>query len=186
MKFKLSLMIITFFAIFLSAQVEEPSEKNHTLTTVDSVDLERYTGRWYEIARLPNRFQKKCAGNVTATYALREDGRIDVTNRCLNADGSMRESKGIARVTEPETNAKLEVSFVSLLGFHLFWGDYWIIGLAEDYSWAIVGNPSRKYGWILSRTVELPEDELDRINRILDQKGYDPAEFQKTKQRPHN
>jgi len=178
MKAILILMVIFFSSV--SAQ-NSSSQGKKQLTTVDSVDLRRYAGRWYEFARLPNRFQKKCAGDVTASYAIREDGRIDVTNRCLNTDGSVRESKGIARVSDPKTNAKLEVSFVSIFGFNLFWGDYWIIGLADDYSWAIVGTPSRKYGWILSRTTDLPQEEWNRINRILEDKGYEPSAFNKTK-----
>jgi apolipoprotein D and lipocalin family protein len=122
--------------------------------TVASVDLDRYLGEWVEIARFPNRFQRDCAGEVRATYARRADGRIDVTNRCRTEDGAMNDARGIARVVDPETFAKLEVRFApGFLSFLPFvWGDYWILGLADDYSWATVGSPDRKYLWILART----------------------------------
>ncbi|MEJ2545696.1 MAG: lipocalin family protein, partial [Calditrichaceae bacterium] len=118
--------------------------------TVNYVDLNRYVGVWYEIAKIPNRFQKQCVSNTTATYSMNEDGTIKVINRCLQDDGSEDEAIGEARVVDTTSYAKLEVSFVSIFCVHLFWGDYWIIGLDESYQYAIVGTPSRKYGWILS------------------------------------
>lgn len=150
--------------------------------TVEQVDLQRYAGLWYEIARLPNRFQNQCSGEVTARYALRADGRIDVLNRCREADGETDEARGIARVVDPLTNARLQVSFVRLLGFQLFWGDYWIIGLGDQYEYAVVGHPERKYGWILSRTSSLPQEKLDQIFALLRAQGYDPADFVMTRQ----
>lgn len=150
--------------------------------TVDSVDLNRYMGMWYEIARIPNTFQSKCAMNTTATYSLLSDGNVEVVNRCMESDGSMNVAKGVARVVDDKTNAKLKVSFVSILGIRLFWGDYWIIGLSRDYRYAIVGTPSRRYGWILSRSPELSPEDIDVINRILREQGYDPAKFVPTEQ----
>lgn len=150
--------------------------------TVDDVDLSRYAGLWYEIARIPNRFQRSCAGDVTASYALRPDGRIDVVNRCVKTDGETIASKGVARVVDTSTNAKLEVSFLSILGVRLFWGDYWILDLDEDYAYAVIGTPSRKYGWILSRTPELPQSRLQQVFRKLQTRGYDPADFESTGQ----
>lgn len=150
--------------------------------TVDHVDLSRYTGLWYEIARIPNRFQQNCAGDVTASYALRPDGRIDVVNRCAKTDGETIASRGVARVVDNSTNAKLEVSFLSILGVRLFWGDYWILDLSEDYGYAVIGTPNRKYGWILSRTPALPESTLQQVFRKLQIQGYDPAAFESTGQ----
>jgi apolipoprotein D and lipocalin family protein len=135
---------------------------------VQSVDLERYAGVWYEIAKIPNRFQKKCARNTT------------VVNRCTKEDGKIITARGIAKIADTTTFAKLKVSFVSLLGIRFFWGDYWIIGLDEDYQWAIVGNPSRQYGWILSRTPQLLDDQRNRVNDILRIQGYDPDRFVNT------
>ena len=152
------------------------------LQTVSHVDLDRYIGTWYEFAKIPNWFQKKCARNTTATYAPKDDGRIKVINRCYQADGSPEEAEGTARIVDTTTNAKLEVSFVRILGIQLFWGDYWIIGLDADYRYAVVGTPSRKYGWILSRTRTLsPNDERDAFE-ILKSKGYNPDDFVKTDQ----
>lgn len=156
------------------------------LNTVDQVDLKKYVGLWYEIAKIPNPFQKMCTGNTTAQYTLREDGRIDVLNRCMKKDGSFTEANGIAKVVDSQTNAKLKVSFVRLLGISLFWGDYWIIGLDKEYRYAIVGEPSRKYGWILSRTSEFSNEQWEEANRILKEHGYDPEVFVKTLQNTFN
>jgi apolipoprotein D and lipocalin family protein len=155
-----------------------PSE----VATVNHVDLKRYIGTWYEIAKIPNWFQKKCARNTTATYTLRGDGRIDVVNKCTESDGSVIEAKGIARVVDTTTNSKLEVSFVRFLGIQLFWGDYWIIGLDENYRYAVVGTPSRKYGWILSRTSALSPDDEEKAFDILKSQGYNPSNFVMTEQ----
>jgi apolipoprotein D and lipocalin family protein len=155
---------------------------NSEPTTVNYVDLQKYTGVWYEIAKIPNRFQKSCAGNTTATYKLREDGRIDVINRCKGSDGSINEAKGIAKIADEKTNSKLKVSFVRILGISLFWGDYWIIGLEKDYKYAVIGNPDRKYGWILSRTAKLSQNDLNDIFEILRRQGYNPNNFEMTEQ----
>jgi apolipoprotein D and lipocalin family protein len=152
------------------------------LITVRKVDLNHYTGLWYEIARIPNRFQKQCMQNTTAYYSLREDGKIEVINRCLKENGETDEIKGIAKIADTETNAKLKVSFVRFLGISLFWADYWIIDLSEDYQWAVVGTPSRKYGWILARKPELSQEILEHINQSLGEQGYDPTEFIKGQQ----
>ena len=149
---------------------------------VDSVDLSRYVGTWYEIAKIPNSFQSKCARNTTAMYALRDDGEIDVLNRCEESDGSENVAKGLARVVDRKTNSKLEVSFVRFLGLQLFWGDYWIIGLDKNYGYAVVGTPSRKYGWILSRTPVLSAGDMEVVREILRMQGYDPAAFIATEQ----
>lgn len=119
---------------------------------VASVDLKRYAGTWYEQARLPMFFQRKCARNTTATYTLRVDGRVDVLNQCTTAKGELVQAKGVARRVGDSTS-QLEVRFApAALSFLPFvWGDYWIVGLDADYRWAIVGSPGRDYLWILSR-----------------------------------
>lgn len=151
-------------------------------TTVDRVDLTRYAGLWYEVARIPNRFQKQCARNVTAEYVLREDGRIDVINRCLRDDGRVDEAKGLARIDDPASNARLKVSFVSILGWRPVWGDYWILGLGDAYEYAVVGSPDRKYGWILARERTLDEERLKEIFALLRAQGYKPDRYQMTPQ----
>ncbi|MDH3298209.1 MAG: lipocalin family protein [Gemmatimonadota bacterium] len=145
--------------------------------TVLSVDLDRYMGLWYEFARLPNQFQRQCVRATTAEYSMRGDGRIDVVNRCLRDDGSVDEARGIARVVDETTNARLEVSFVRFLGRNLFWGDYWVVGLGSDYEYAIVGTPDRKYGWLLTREPEVSEDLEDEMFFVLEKKGYRHTDF---------
>jgi apolipoprotein D and lipocalin family protein len=145
---------------------------------VERVDLERYAGRWYEIARVPNWFQAGCARGTRATYTLGPDGRIEVVNRCLRADGSENEARGLARVVDPATNARLEVSFVRFLGKSFFWGDYWVLGLGDDYEYAIVGTPDRKFGWVLARTPTLEPDVRVAIDAALSAQGYDPNKFE--------
>lgn len=153
------------------------------VTTVKHVDLKRYIGTWYEIAKIPNSFQKQCSCNTAASYALRDDGKIEVINRCTKNDGSADEAKGIARVVDTTTNAKLEVSFVRILGIQLFWGDYWIIGLDDNYNYAVVGTPSRKYGWVLSRTPVLSPEDMRAAFEILKTQGYNLNDFVKTEQK---
>jgi apolipoprotein D and lipocalin family protein len=142
--------------------------------TVPSVDLARYAGDWFEIARFPNRFQRQCAGDVRASYARRPDGRLDVVNRCRTADGTI-EARGVARIADERTFAKLKVRFapawLSLLP--VVWGDYWIIGLAPDYSWAVVGDPSRDYLWILARGPHLDDESLAAARAAARDNGFD-------------
>ena len=144
---------------------------------VERVDLEQYTGLWHQVALVPNRFQSQCARETTARYSLRSDGKVDVVNRCVTEDGEIDEARGVARVVDPDSNAKLEVSFFSILGWRPVWGDYWILGLDEEYRWAVVGTPDREYGWVLSRTPTLLAADRDRIDGILVEQGYDPADF---------
>lgn len=178
---KTIILFISLFVFFGTLVGSDPIA-NKKLDTVDHVDLKRYIGLWYEIAKIPNPFQKMCTGNTTAQYTLREGGRIDVLNRCMKKDGSFTEANGIAKVVDTQTHAKLKVSFVRLLGLSLFWGDYWIIGLDEEYRYAIVGEPSRKYGWILSRTPEFSHEQWEAANQILREQGYNPEAFVKTVQ----
>lgn len=140
------------------------------LTTVDDVELGRFTGRWFEIARYPNSFETGCVG-VTADYALREDGRISVVNTCReeSLDGNVRTIEGVARVVDPANTAKLAVSF-----FAPFEGSYWILELGDDYEYAVIGEPSRSFLWILSRNPVLDGDVYESIMSRLPDKGYDP------------
>jgi len=146
--------------------------------TVAGVDLNRYVGVWYEIARIPNRFQKRCACDTTAAYSLAKNGDIVVVNRCRDRNGKPVMAKGIAKVTDPGTNARLKVSFVKLLGVNLFWGDYWIIGLDREYRYAVVGSRKRKYGWILARETRIDPAQREEIFHLLQEKGYDPERFE--------
>jgi apolipoprotein D and lipocalin family protein len=141
------------------------------LQTVERVEIERYLGRWFEIARYDHGFERGCAG-VTADYALRDDRRIDVTNTCYKdgLDGDVKTANGRARIADETTNAQLEVSF-----FGPFWGDYWIIDLDEDYRWAIVSEPQGRYLWILSRTPQMDEGTLQERLDWLEAQGFDTS-----------
>ena len=180
--FQTILVVTAMFSVCSIVTVVKAQDMNNSPVTVDSVDLTKYAGLWYEIAKIPNRFQKSCARNTTAAYKLRDDGKIDVINKCIEENGDINEAKGLAEVVDTTTNAKLEVSFVRILGIQLFWGDYWIIGLDKDYKYAVVGTPSRKYGWILSRTPKLSTSDMNTTYNILRKQGYNPGDFVITEQ----
>jgi apolipoprotein D and lipocalin family protein len=139
------------------------------LTTVPRVDLTRYMGVWYEIASIPQRYQKGCMG-TRATYTLQQSGQVEVVNACRKSAEPQAYSQAVgrARVVPDSGDAKLEVSF-----FWPFWGDYWIVDLADDYSFAVVGSPGRDSLWILSRTPKLPGATTAGILRRLVEKNYD-------------
>ena len=146
------------------------------LPTVAAVNLARYLGIWYEIAVVPNRFQKQCAADTQARY--RQQGAdIEVLNRCRQADGTSSEVTGVAKVVAGSGNAKLRVSF-----FWPFYGDYWVLALPEDYRWVLVGEPERRYGWVLSRTPQLAPADLEAALQQADGLGYDRRAFKLTPQ----
>jgi apolipoprotein D and lipocalin family protein len=159
----------------LAVLIGTPPLQSEPVRTVDAVDLHRYLGDWFEIARFPNRFQQSCAGDVRATYATRPDGRLDVINRCRAANGHVIEAQGVARVVDARTSAKLKVRLApAVLSFLPFvWGDYWIVGLAGDYSWAVVGSPDRAYLWILARTPVLEAAGVDAARAAARANGFD-------------
>lgn len=161
-----TLLLLAIFLVAPTAIAGPRVQPPDDVRAVPDLDLDRYAGRWYEIARLPNRFQRDCAGDVTATYELREDGRIDVINRCRKENGETMMATGIARLASDEGPAsKLKVRFApAFLGFLPFvWADYWVIDLAPDYSYAVVGHPNRDYLWILSRTHEIDDRLYEEI-----------------------
>ncbi len=141
------------------------------LPTVPSVDLERYAGTWYEIAHLPNFFQSACASDTRATYRLSGE-HVDVLNECREADGTLEQISGIARVVEGSQGAKLRVSF-----FRPIYGDYWILDLDPDYRWVLVGEPSRKYAWILARSPALDAPTREALLARAAALGFDRQAF---------
>lgn len=152
---------------------------NHPLDVVSYVDLKRYTGTWYEIASYPTSFQRGCIG-TKATYSLRDDGDIDVMNQCYKKgfDREITSARGKAWVVDKATNAKLKVRFL-----WPFWGSYWIIDLGKDYDYAVVGHPSRKYLWVLSRTPQMDDVLYYEILGRVTQQGYDTSKLVKTRQK---
>jgi apolipoprotein D and lipocalin family protein len=154
------------------------AEKDKPLETVPSVDLQKYMGKWYEIAAFPQRFEKGCHC-TTAEYEMTDKGYVRVINTCRkdSPDGKVSQAKGKAFVVKGSNNAKLRVQF-----FWPFRGDYWIIDLAEDYGYAVVGAPDRKYLWILSRTPQMDpvlyQNIVDRVAR----KGFDISKLARADQ----
>ena len=154
MRFRLNtaVLVLSLVATVAAASVDDPP-----LRVVPEVNYDRYAGTWYEIARLPNRFEKACARDITATYTRREDGRIDVENKCVEADGRVKVARGVARPVEGQPSSVLQVrfapAFLSFIGS--VWGDYQIIALGPGYDHAVVGTPDRKFLWVLARTPKL-------------------------------
>ena len=143
------------------------------LEVVPHVDLKKYLGKWYEIARLPARFEEGCS-DITATYSLSDDGTISVLNECKR-NGKVKRAKGKAKVVDKNTGAKLKVTF-----FWPFYGDYWIINLGSDYDYAVVGTPNRKYLWILSRTPQMDDKLFSQLIELVKSKGFDVGSLIKT------
>ena len=171
MKHPLYLVALSTAALLAACTAPAP------LPTVRLVDLDRYYGTWYEIARLPNRFQSMCASDTQASY--HPDGKhVAVVNQCRTADGSVKQAKGIAKVVAGSQCAKLRVSF-----FRPFYGDYWILELDPDYRWVLVGEPDRKYAWILARTPKLDEATLEALLNRASELGFDRQAFLRT---PHS
>jgi apolipoprotein D and lipocalin family protein len=163
-----------------AAAAEEPMVK-----PVPDLDLARYAGTWFEIARLPNRFQKACAHSVVVRYTLRDDGRVDVLNQCVRGDGAVESAQGVARRAGGELPAsQLKVRFApAFLSFlPMVWADYWVIDLAPDYRYAVVGGPGRKYLWILSRSPAMEESLYREILARLEP-HYDVSSLVRTEQR---
>jgi len=164
----------------LGIGVVQVKADSRPLEVVPYVDLNRYIGTWYEIATIPQRFQKDCVA-VTATYTLRDDGKIDVLNKCRKKtlDGEVKTARGKAWVVDKKTNAKLKVRF-----FWPFKGDYWIIELDSEYQYVVVGHPNRNYLWILSRSPRLEESLYEDLIQRIANKGYDISRIKRTLQPP--
>jgi len=145
--------------------------------TVANVDIQRYVGLWYAVAHIPTKFEAGCAQGTTAYYALLPNGQVEVTNTCYSAAGKPSRIVGRAWIPDASQPGKLKVSFVRLLGLSFFPADYWVLDLGADYSYAVVGDPSRTFGWILSRTPTLPDDVLTGIYGRLIASGYAKDQF---------
>jgi len=167
----------------VAAEKDAPATGS-ALATVASLDVPRYMGRWYEIARYPTWFQKKCVAASRAEYSLLGDGRVQVINRCRLAGGETTEAMGMARQIGPATSPRLQVRFApSWLSFlPLVWGDYWVIDLEQDYQLVAVSEPRRQYLWILSRTPQVDPVRYQRLLSRLRQQGLDPDRLETTPQ----
>lgn len=172
MKHTVRLFLLTVFFIPSCMINSQP------LQTVPQVDLKKYAGKWYEIASFPQRFQKGCHC-TTAEYTLTDKDYVIVENRCNRDSISGKQSyiKGKAFIEKNSSNAKLLVQF-----FWPFKGKYWIIELADDYSYAVVGHPNREYLWILSRSPQLSEEVYKKLLERIAEKGFDILKLQRTVQ----
>lgn len=168
MKWLLSVFLI------LASNVFAMGGPQSNVQTVKHVDLDRYLGTWYEIASIPQSFQKMCVGNTVAEYSFTKNGLVKVLNSCDTKTGARKTAEARAKVIDKESNAKLKVTFVKIFDWVFsFGGNYWILDLAEDYSYAVVGDPSTDYAWILSRTPELSFNDLVSAEKNLAKNGYD-------------
>ncbi len=179
----LCLLSLMTFSANIFAQSKK-SGKQPVLQTVSSVDLKQYAGKWFEVARYPSKFQKKCVGNTTATYTLKSDGNIEVLNQCLVKNGTLESAKGEAKIVNGSSNAKFELRFAPQFKSFLSsdWDNYWIVDLDSEYKYAAVADPKREYLSILSRTPELNDATYQNILRRIEKLGFNPAKLQKTPQ----
>ena len=167
-----------------SAQVQSTEVPPAPLEAIASLDVLRYMGTWYEVAKYPNWFQKRCIANTSATYAVQPNGMLQVLNRCQKEDGSMSEALGAAKQVGEANSPKLEVRFApAWLSFLPFvWGNYWVIDLDPQYQLAAVSEPSRKYLWILSRSKTVEPKAYEALLQRLKQKGFNLDAIEISKQ----
>jgi len=161
-----------------------PAAELQAVKTIPSIDVARYLGTWYEIAKFPNWFQRKCLSGTNANYQLKEDGNVKVTNRCKVEGGEMAQAIGTARQIGGATSPKLEVRFapdwLAILPF--VWGDYWVIDLDPQYQLAAVSDPRREYLWILSRTPKVNQKSYDDLLQRLVAQQFDLTQLSLTPQ----
>jgi apolipoprotein D and lipocalin family protein len=160
---------LALFSLGSAAQASAP------LNTIASLDVPRYMGTWYEIAKYPAWFQRKCVSSTSAHYSVLEAGRLQVVNRCKMANGEWNEAVGVARQIGGATSPQLKVRFAPdwLSFIPMVWGDYWVIAIDPQYQWVIVSEPSRQYMWILSRTPTLPRATYEQLLQQLGSLGFD-------------
>ena len=178
------LSIILAFSLAGLSGVYAQNKGKTAIKAVPRVDLNRYAGKWYEIAKYPNKFQKQCVGNTTAEYSIKSNGRIEIVNECVRKNGTKDRAVGEAKIADKRSNAKLKVRFApglfSILPF--VWGDYWVIELDDQYQYAVIGEPRRDYFWILSRQAEIDDATLQAILRRAEAVGYNPGKVERTRQ----
>jgi apolipoprotein D and lipocalin family protein len=155
------------------------------LQTIERLDLQRYLGTWHEIARTPNWFQQRCAGESRAEYSLNPAGTLRVVNRCRLGDGSTNEAVGEARRVGGADSAQLLVRFAPawLSWLPMVWGDYWVIDLDPDYQLVAVSEPKREYLWVLARQPRVDEQAYQALLQRLQHHGFDLSKLQRSPQR---
>jgi apolipoprotein D and lipocalin family protein len=180
-----SAVLSLLFCVSLSAYSQSSSPvPDVPVKTIASLDIPKYLGTWYEIAKFPNWFQKKCASNTKAVYSVRSDGNLKVLNSCKTADGAISEAEGTARQIGSQDSPKLEVRFAPawLTFLPMVWGDYWVIDLDPQYQVAAVSDPRREYLWVLSRTPQLDKKVYDDLLQRLQVQQFDVRKLELTPQ----
>jgi apolipoprotein D and lipocalin family protein len=182
----LALAVLPLTSLKLAAQTPPPPEALPAVTTIPSLDIPRYMGTWYEIAKFPNRFQAKCVSNTRARYLAQTDGSVQVLNSCRTADGSTIDALGLAKQVGPVTSPKLQVRFAPawLSWLPMVWGDYWVIDLDAEYQLAAVSDAKREYLWVLSRTPDVPPKAYDALLARLKTQHFDVSKLERTTQPP--
>lgn len=180
MKLK-TVLILASVGLLINTATAKPTNPP---STVAHVNLPDYMGTWYEIARLPMYFQRKCGSNVSANYTLQTDGSVQVINKCL--DKNQQPMQVIGKATTTPHSSQLKVTFApqAVRWLPFTQADYWVLALDKDYQHALVGTPNRKYLWILSRTPTLDDKIYQQLTNIATQQGYDISQLQKTPQNP--
>jgi apolipoprotein D and lipocalin family protein len=179
------LSILGFLLIFIGASQVSAQQTDQTVKTIAVLDVPRYLGTWYEIAKFPNWFQKKCVGNTKAVYTAKPDGNLRVLNSCKTANGETSEAEGAARQIGAKDSPRLEVRFAPewLSFLPLVWGDYWVIDLDPQYQVAAVSDPRREYLWVLSRAPQLDPKVYDDLLLRLKQQQFDVRKLELTSQK---
>ena len=164
-----------FLFVFVVAGGAFAQGSQPKLEAVPKVELDRYLGKWYEIAKYPNKFQKQCVGNTTATYSRKQNGRLEVLNECLKKDGTMEAAKGEAKIADKQTNSKLKVRFApGFISFLVVWANYWVIDLAPDYSMRSSASRRDYFGsWLASP--EMDDATYQQILRKAESMGFNPG-----------
>ena len=181
----LLLSILGFLLIFIGASQVSAQQADQTVKTIATLDVPRYLGTWYEIAKFPNWFQKKCVGNTKAVYTAKPDGNLRVLNSCKTTNGETSEAEGAARQIGAKDSPRLEVRFAPewLSFLPLVWGDYWVIDLDSQYQVAAVSDPRREYLWVLSRTPQLDPKVYEDLLLRLKQQQFDVRKLELTSQK---
>jgi apolipoprotein D and lipocalin family protein len=182
-----SLLVSLLALLFISigASQVNAQQSDQAVKTIATLDVPRYLGTWYEIAKFPNWFQKKCVGNTKAVYSVKPDGNLKVLNSCKIASSETSEAEGAARQIGPKDSPKLEVRFAPewLSFLPLVWGDYWVIDLDPQYQVAAVSDPRREYLWVLSRTPQIDPKVYEELLQRLKRQQFDVSKLELTPQK---
>lgn len=180
-----ALFLVAVCQVVGNAQAQAPHSPAQPLATIASLDVARYLGTWYEVAKFPNRFQRMCVANTQAEYRRHDTGQIEVINRCQQSNGEVAEAVGRARQVGGEDSPRLQVRFApAWLSFlPMVWGNYWVIDLEADYQLVAVSEPEREYLWILSRRLQVDPTRYQALLDRLQARGFDLSRLEASPQR---